>query len=314
MKKKKHNSKKNMAKKKTKIRLNRKKILFLFIGYSVIVLVFSVIYYLMFRYDNTSFVISEQLNKHIDRQSLLNPNINLASFNKEAKGVMPINVNDFILYIWPDLDKLSSINDSLKNNKNRIELCQAELSEIVKKSDKIRQDSANSYRERVLQVYKEQIDSLKRFMEGKDSTQMIMDGKYIELAHLQLNYANANAAVSNYIIKAWGSFIPDSLMDKIMYLNNEWTEISTINDELEGSRRHLSDRIKSSIIAFDKNRLASISYRDFLYFSICVSTTVSFGDIAPNSNKTRNATIIELLLCVVLVGVFIGLVQKETME
>ena len=57
--------------------------------------------------------------------------------------------------------------------------------------------------------------------------------------------------------------------------------------------------------------MESVGFLDFLYYSICVSTTVSFGDIAPNNGWTRFLAIAELLLCVLLLAVLLDGVAKK---
>ncbi len=59
------------------------------------------------------------------------------------------------------------------------------------------------------------------------------------------------------------------------------------------------------ISSFHNNRHESVGLLDFFYYSICVSTTVSFGDIAPNNGWTRFLVIVELLVCV-FVGHLVG--------
>lgn len=65
------------------------------------------------------------------------------------------------------------------------------------------------------------------------------------------------------------------------------------------------------MIKFHENRREAVGFMDFLYYSVCVSTTVSFGDIAPNSGFTRTVAIIELLLCILLVGIVLDKINKK---
>ena len=45
-------------------------------------------------------------------------------------------------------------------------------------------------------------------MLGKDSTDLILQGKFVELANLKAEYAKKNVKVLEYVIKHFGSFIP----------------------------------------------------------------------------------------------------------
>ena len=82
-------------------------------------------------------------------------------------------------------------------------------------------------------------------------------------------------------------------------------------NELEQTRRDISSRIRDLTIDFHKNRLDAVNYLDFVYYSICVSTTVSFGDIAPNNCLTRTIAIIELLLCIILVAAIVDEIIRK---
>ena len=65
------------------------------------------------------------------------------------------------------------------------------------------------------------------------------------------------------------------------------------------------------ISSFHNNRHESVGLLDFFYYSICVSTTVSFGDIAPNNGWTRFLAIVELLVCVFLLAILLDGVSKR---
>jgi hypothetical protein len=49
---------------------------------------------------------------------------------------------------------------------------------------------------------------------------------------------------------------------------------------------------------------------DFTYYSICVSTIVSFGNIPPNDGKTKLFAILELLICLFLVAKILDEIKK----
>ena len=131
---------------------------------------------------------------------------------------------------------------------------------------------------------------------------MIIDGKFVELAQLEYEYAKINAKVCSYVLEKWGSFIPDSLMNELTYEYEERIRLSEEIETQENTRRMVSDRIKEISLLFHINRLKSVTFWDFVYYSICVGTTTSFGDIAPNNAWTRRITIVELLICMIFVA------------
>lgn len=275
-----------------------------FIGiYLFIVVLFATINWLVFNINTTSFLISEQLNKYVGQHEYLNPEIDLAAYHRNAKDNMPITIDGFSAMMKPTFERLEATNDSLSFNQHRLNACIQEWDSLSRIASAMRYDSVKLLRERMLSGYQEKIDSLRRFLEGKDSTRMIIEGKYVEMAQLQYEYAKRNAEIQSLIGQYIGNFIPDSLSRQIRKCNEGYLEITIEIQELEQQRRDVSSQIRNLIVDFHENRRDAVGFLDFLYYSICVSTTVSFGDIAPNSGLTRVIAIIELLFCIIIVGI-----------
>ena len=281
------------------------------LSYILIVFFSAFINWGLFCCNSTSFSISSQMNKYMDRYDLLDSTINLATFHQGAKDKMPIAIDDYITLIRPDFIRLDSINVLLVRNQKLLEGNQLRSRMLSMEADENRQSAIHAFTDSLLFEDQKRIDSLRRFMLGKDSTELIIQGKYVELAHLKYEYAKKNAEILDYVIRHFGSFIPDSLSKELARLNQEWIQLSNKIQNLENSRRTISSRIKKSVNLFHQNRRDTVSFWDFLYYSICVSTTVSFGDIAPNDGLTRFTAILELLMCLVFVGVIIDKINKK---
>lgn len=281
------------------------------LSYILITFFFAVINWGLFSCNSTSFSISSQMNKYMDRYDLLDSTINLATFHQGAKDMMPISIDDYIALIKPDFIRLDSINVLLNRNQRLLESNQLRSRKLNIVADEKRQAAILAFTDSMLYENKQPIDSLRRFMLGKDSTELIIQGKYVELAHLKYEYAKKKAEILDYIIRHFGSFIPDSLAKALAHLNQAEIQLGNKIQDLENSRRAISSRIKTSVNLFHRNRRESVSFWDFLYYSICVSTTVSFGDIAPNDGWTRLTAILELLSCLILVGVIIDKINKK---
>lgn len=282
--------------------------------YSLVVVFFAVVNWLSFRYNTTSYLISEQLNKYVARYEFLDPEIDLAAYHRNAKDEMPITIDGFSAMMKPSFERLEAVNDSLLFKRDNLSACKEEWDSLSRIASSMRDDSVRLVRERLLSGYQERIDSLNRFLEGKDSTQMVIEGKYVEMAQLQYEYAKKNAEIQSLIGQYIGNFIPDSLSHQIRKCNEVFLWLTMEIQELEQQRRDVSSLIRNSTVAFHENRRNAVGFMDFLYYSICVSTTVSFGDIAPNNDLTRMIAIIELLLCVILVGTILDRFVKREEE
>ena len=298
---------------KTKINVFRKKhrVITMISIYLLVVLSFSMVNWMLFLRNSTSFLISEQLNKHLERYDFLETTIDLAQYHRDAKDEMPITINEFAELIKPVFDKLEVINDSLEENTKKYKrdsLILDSLNAIVKEN---RKEAIKTIKDNSLAKIQWSIDSLSAYMAGKDSTEMIIQGKLVELANLQYEYAKKNAQVQSYINTHYGSLIPESLSLQISYHYGNFVRVILEIIDLEDARRSVISKIRDSNMAFHKNRMESVDFMDFIYYSICVSTTVSFGDIAPNDGKTRFVAVLELLICIILVTRILDGIKKS---
>jgi len=89
-----------------------------------------------------------------------------------------------------------------------------------------------------------------------------------------------------------------------------------VRDDLTSKQIETNDKLRETRVAlrtlletWDKERLARLTYFDFLYFSMGVATSNTFGDIIPNDRVVRFVIVVQLLLSLTLVGLFINAVS-----
>lgn len=280
--------------------------------YLIIVFVSAVINRVVFNRNTTSFLISEQMNKHVIRYDLLSDELNLAEFHANAKDLMPLSVDGLVGFVSSKLMRLSEVNDSLLVYGRQIESLQREQDSLVLVIGVHRDSIADAYLKTAMCPYKHQLDSIDQVMAGMDSTEMILQGFLIEKSRLKVKYEVKNKEVLDYIFRNFQLFIPSD--EREMHIKNSLKIISymVVKSSLEQEQRELARSLRESFAQFHGNRRSSVGFWDFLYYSICVSTTVSFGDIAPNNGLTRFIAILELLSCIVLVSFILnGLIKKK---
>lgn len=279
--------------------------------YLIIVSVFALINWGVFCFDTTSFLVSEQMNKHLARYDLVSKEFNLASFHAEAKDLMPVSVDGFVGGISTKLMRLSEVNDSILVHGRQIDSLQRKEESLRLVAVAHRDSNVNAYLEKAMRPYIHQLDSLEQIITGMDSTKAIYDGLLIEKTQLEVDYAVKNKEVLDYVFRNLQLFIPLEERDLLNDYSSKIVSSTVEKNSLELERYELVRSIRMSVYTFHDNRRSSIGFLDFLYYSFCVSTTVSFGDIAPNNGWTRLIAILELLSCIVLVHfILTGLTKK----
>lgn len=274
-----------------------------YIGWYIgIVLVSAVVNWVVFKFDTTSFVISEQLNKHMVRYDLLSNDLNFSEFHANAKDLMPVSLDGFAGAVASKLMRLSNINDSLSVYERQLEWLKGQLDSVRRVAESNRTLVAEDYRTKALKDEKQRLDSLRQLMAVMDSTVFIEKGLLIEEAHLELDYAIENKRVTDSISENMRNMIPPGDRDLMDEYSSKILACSVRKSSLEYERNDLVRTFREDVNQFHRSRSSSVNLLDFLYYSVCVSTTVSFGDIAPNNGWTRFLAVLELLSCIVLVS------------
>lgn len=286
------------------------KLVKIIIIYFAIVFIFSIIYRLIFLFNTTSFLVSEQLNKHIGGYNYFEGDIDVEAFHKASKDLMPISMSELNLLIKPEIKELDSIIKSIEIKRKSLDSITTKLDSLNQIAQKEMNDSIASYSLSVLRDRQTRIDSMINYLKVNENTNILSKSKYDELAEMEKENAQKDAGLLNNVAKPWSSFISDSLYQKIKQLAHTNFIISSDTQQLSDRKTVLKNYLRDTLDAFYRNRFASVSYYDFLYYSFCVSTTVSFGDIAPNNGLTRLLAVIELLLCMFLVAYILDKIAK----
>ena len=281
------------------------------IGYIIIVVVFALINWNSFIRNSTSYLISEQLNKSVKRYDFLTDSLDKEEYHSNAKDKMPITISEFSEMINPEFAKRDSIKAILALKQDTLGKYLHGMDSLGTIAENVRSATIKHFKDSMMQYQQARLDSINEIIATNDSIQMIRMGKYIERAHYEIEYADKMQQVSQYVIKHYGSFIPEEMSNQIGNYNSEVIRLECEVDNLNVQERFLTHGIRDMICSFHYNRMESVGFWDFLYYSICVSTTVSFGDIAPNDFWSRFLAIAEILSCMVLLGILLDRVIKK---
>lgn len=281
------------------------------IGYIIVVVVFAFANWITFNRNSTSYLISDQLNKSIKRYDFLTDSLNREEYHLNAKDEMPITISEFSEMINPKFAKRDSIKAILALKQDTLGKYLHGLDSLGKIAVKERSATIQHFKDSMMQYQQARLDSINELIAANDSIRMIRMGKYIERAHYEIEYADRMQQVSKYVLDHYGSFIPEEMSSQIGNFNLGVIRLECEVDNLKIQERFLSHGIRDLISSFHNNRHESVGLLDFFYYSICVSTTVSFGDIAPNNGWTRFLAIVELLVCVFLLAILLDGLSKR---
>lgn len=281
------------------------------IGYIIVVVVFAFANWITFNRNSTSYLISDQLNKSIKRYDFLTDSLNREEYHLNAKDEMPITISEFSEMINPEFAKRDSIKAILALKQDTLGKYLHGLDSLGKIAVKVRSATIQHFKDSMMQYQQARLDSINELIAANDSIRMIRMGKYIERAHYEIEYADRMQQVSKYVLDHYGSFIPEEMSSQIENFNLGVIRLECEVDNLKIQERFLSHGIRDLISSFHNNRHESVGLLDFFYYSICVSTTVSFGDIAPNNGWTRFLAIVELLVCVCLLAILLDGLSKR---
>ena len=286
--------------------MNKCFLLKIFLYYLAIVIISAVINWILFLKNPTSFLISEQLNKHLVRYELETPEKRLELYLKSAADTIPITFSGFEEITKPLVSKLAIIDKSMAYQQTVMEDSSCALDSILSVASVVRTDSISSFRHKSLAPIQNSIDSLKSLMKGMDVIELASNGLSVKLANAQVDYAIKNARIQDYILTNYASFIPDSLSDSIWEVRAVCEESSIKIQHYKDTLNSVSGRLQTLSNAFYHNSIKTVRLWDFLYYSFCVSMSMSFGDIVPNDYLTRLVAVIELIFCVIIVGVIVN--------
>ncbi|MGB0564302.1 MAG: hypothetical protein ACPGVO_21255, partial [Spirulinaceae cyanobacterium] len=220
-----------------------------------------------------------------------------------------------------EIDSEGSKINSLKENQDSLD---EELDELLDKNEKIREKNIEKFKEQEIGDLDNRIDEAERDIENLESiieerSNSFFDHGYaivisqleIDLVNLELERANKALAVSNKIVDKWADFGDEELSRQLNLIHNERLDIS---EEINATRLRMLNaqrNLDESLNSWYSARVSALGRIDFLYYSIGISTTTTFGDIVANSHFVRLAVSIQLVLSVVAAAGFTNSLLPE---
>lgn len=256
--------------------------------YILLILAFSILYYFFWIFKPDYFVFSSSLNLHpISSNNIVeNDNITLEGFQKYADSIRK--------------EKIQTVNDIKSSNRKRdsIKILKDFYYKDFDKSrwdeiEKFENDSTYLLLIKKKEILDEKINNTK-------------DG--VEKANLTVKSSNINVEISEYILKKknytlenLGKFGDREKLKKVKYFDSIYYLYDiTIIPNLNQKKFQLDYEIENLRFKYLSKHTEKINFIDFILFSASNSTTISSGDIIPNSNLIKIMVILQGLISIIL--------------
>lgn len=136
----------------------------------------------------------------------------------------------------------------------------------------------------------------------------------VALAHARYQEVLKDADVAEYVLKNFSQFADSSAVAEVERLQAQLQG----NEERQRALRESILNVRRQALENMKNwyhaRQGRLSCLDFLYFSVGVSTTTTFGDIIPNSRAARMIALSQLILSIFIVGFLVSRVGNPVSQ
>lgn len=128
--------------------------------------------------------------------------------------------------------------------------------------------------------------------------------KRIALAEFRVEKAKVEYNIADYTLKNLREFMSKETIDKFELISNNRLENETLRLSYSVEVSQIRSRLYSLALEYRTNIIKQFNYIDFVYYSVGIATTTTFGDITANSKLIRFIVTIQLLISIFILGAF----------
>lgn len=133
----------------------------------------------------------------------------------------------------------------------------------------------------------------------------------VELAKAKYALAVRQAEVGEYVLGHLREFADPEATAQFDATEAKLGAMRQKQLELTGTLAKVRGQAFSRLEDWHAKRTARLEWIDFVYFSVGVSTTTTFGDIVPNSRSIRVIVLVQLVFSILLVGYLVSLLGSS---
>lgn len=289
--------------------------------YFSIVILFAVLYYGFWLLKPDSFIINSELNVHpfYDMNVMLwsDENYDYPMGNGIDLNVLKKENDEYILKLSKDKNDLEKIDSELADLDNEFySVYKKKEAEFTQKTKEYEQEMLSDFiaHEKALEASVANLEKdspvIVKTNDDVMKIQRIGDER-VRLAEARLETARQSFKIADYILKNLMLFTSKETRDDLIKLNEQRT---SYNDKRFKLVKEMGDKRSAAIDnvgRYYKQYMARLNIIDFIYFSVGISTTTTFGDIVASDRLIRAFVSLQLLLCIFIVGGFLNSVMNK---
>ncbi|MGF3807839.1 ion channel [Enterobacter mori] len=289
--------------------------------YFSIVILFAVLYYGFWLLKPDSFIINSELNVHpfYDMNVMLwsDENYDYPMGNGIDLNVLKKENDEYILKLSKDKSDLEKIDSELADLDNEFySVYKKKEAEFTQKTKEYEQEMLSDFiaHEKALEASVANLEKdspvIVKTNDDVMKIQRIGDER-VRLAEARLETARQSFKIADYILKNLMLFTSKETRDDLIKLNEQRT---SYNDKRFKLVKEMGDKRSAAIDnvgRYYKQYMARLNIIDFIYFSVGISTTTTFGDIVASDRLIRAFVSLQLLLCIFIVGGFLNSVMNK---
>jgi len=284
------------------------------IGYFTIVLIFAAMYSILWERSPDSFIVNDDLNMtpFVEARNVLWGNEDYQVSSVTTLSKLKSELDALYTKMATHEEKASNTDEELKeltSFEKSVYSKMEEEREISIEKYKIKELSENESigKEYVLEIERKE-EKLKAIEDPSKRLTLIIElgDRRVEYANFRVLAAQKEYDVYSYILSNFGSFASRETINRVMELRDRRINLLKESSSLQISAGEVRGQISELLNLHYKKRKNRLGFVDFLYYSIGISTTTTFGDITANSKTARTLVGIQLILCVIVVGMFLN--------
>lgn len=216
----------------------------------------------------------------------------------DLAGVQKADVGDGLSEFQ---DKAAEMNVAYRNWQDslaRHEEIELQYQQVLADIDAAFETAAGRYTETNIDPLKQRLEHDERLLESLAPS----EPDYQLVANRIADSRDELLQHYDFLIQDREGFVPESLIAEEQRLHQEFDRHAEILRNTDGVFRRLRGELSDAYSETRAGAIAQIGFADFLYFSACVSTTTTFGDVTANKAGLRLLVVLQIVIGIVMLA------------